>query len=626
MFAKTVTSMRVRDWVLLMAASFFVSFCGVFGWSYGAGGTGGVATLPPFSSMVLTLVFTIIAALVILLCNAGLTKLAYASLNRSILGTRPSRAARFCPVLTVRSVMLFAGVLILFWLPYLIAVFPGITYADTDIQMEQLYAGMHPLDVLSGGYLYMSPEKVNALTQGNEDVIRTSKHFLTDAWILDHQPFALTLLYGNLALASDALFGNWMPALGLLMVVQVVLFSLELSFAVAYLRSRKAPIVLCLVLYLFFCLMPLIPLTAGCIMKDAVFTLFTIPFLLLLTETVLTRGALFRRKSMVAAFILVGIGMCLSRKSGLYVVLGTAAFGCVAFAIRSWRIRSAALSDGSAPRGEEKRAAATFFAQGTGCAVLMFALIPGIVYPAFDIAPGGRQEMLGTLFQQTARVYAEYGPDALTPEERKAVEGVLRVSNLALEYNATITDRAKEKHYLTATDEELRAYLDAYFSMGLRFPESYFGSVMCTAYGYLSPLKGMSVGADPVMNTRWWTLEFEDDRPVAWPIEETWPLRSALTDAYHALDGAPVVGLLFRGVLYDLWIPVLMLFFCLRNRLRGGVMVVPFAMIFAVCLVSPLYDLRYIFPVVMAAPLLIGAMVALAKRTFKERADGSKEA
>lgn len=619
-FVDRIISMRVRDWALLIFLALFVSACGVVGWSYGASGEKGVATQTPIGMVLLTAIFTIVAMAVFLFCDAGLARLARPSSHDVVLQSEgaPSKLNWLIPQMTPRSIALFAGILIIFWMPYIIAAFPGSTHADTPIQMQQLYEGMHPLDVLSGGYVYISPEAAEHFGPIEGSGWHGSGVFPTDAQMVDHHPFAVTLLYGGLAQASDALFGNWMPAVALLLAMQVILFSGELSFSLAYLRHKGAPAGLCVAALAFFCLVPLVPNTVVSVMKDSAFALFFIPLFLMLAESVFTKGACFKSKGFVVGFVLAGVGLCLTRKSGVFVVVAVAFFGAVLYGVQALRSRRA---DGlESCRVGAKAAALAFGLQGVCCIALMAAIVPGVIYPALDIAPGGRQEMLGTLFQQTARTYMDHDNGSFTDEEREAVRGVLSEEKLRDSYSALWTDPVKEKHYLDASPEDLKAYLQAYVSMGLRFPESYLASVMCVASGFLSPVHSASGWSGPRGAVWAWSLSFDGGREVLWVPEATQGLLDALRAAYDVLDDAPVISLLFRGVLYDLWIPALMLFFCVRNRLHGGILVVPFAMTLFICIVSPIYDLRYIYAVILMVPVLIGAMGALARRTLQERA------
>ena len=262
MFKRTIRSMSIRNWVLLAMLSLLVSLCGLLGASFGLSGTGGTAIIPVFWCIALSFVAMVPVGFVFLVANAALTKLAFSSLNKDAATQqtsaregapdaaeedaaprlRPSRLSRFVPVLTAKSVALFAAIMIVFWSPYVVAAFPGQVYNDTVVQMQQVYPGAHPLELRSGGNIPLDAEHVDSVQERSEDVQRAQGFRTTDAWLVDHHPFALTLFLGGLASASDALFGNWMPALALLMGTCVVAMAAELTFGVAFLRRKGAPL------------------------------------------------------------------------------------------------------------------------------------------------------------------------------------------------------------------------------------------------------------------------------------------------------------------------------------------------------------------------------------------------
>ncbi len=618
MFVKTVRSMSPGAWFALGLISLVIGFAGVYGWSYSQSQSGGSPTIEPLWEVIISVLVALGVALLLLLMNAGLTKLAYVSLNR---GDEPTKLDRVLPKMMPKSVALFALILILFWSPYLVAVFPGVLYNDTTVQMQQVYEGAHPLNIRFGGNYQLGEEELEAAEKMNEYQKRSSVLSLTDAWLIDHHPFALTLFLGGIASLSDALFGNWMPALGFLMILQTILYASALSFAIAYVRKRGAPPSLCLAVLLFFCLFPAIPYFVGMIMKDCFFTFFCIPYLLMLAESVFTKGTFFRKKRAVAAFIIVALFLCLTKKTGVYIVGATALFGLIAGLVALGRAKRA--SGGSLGTGSVEASRATIWAfllQGGISALLMFVIVPFCIFPALNIIPGSKAEALGFMFQQTTRSYVDHGEDSLTPQERAAIAEVMFVSGLEWDYRPKSADHAKIRVRAEMTDEQLRGYLGAYISMGLRYPVTYAEAIICTAAGYLAPV----VPIEPAIHTLNWKLSFDGDRPVLWPLEATAEFRGFIQPLWKFLQDVPVVGLLFNGVTYALWIPGALLFFCLRNRLKGGILFVPFALVTFFCLIGPVYDLRYCLPEIFWAPILLAFLVALSKSIFKARADQAK--
>ena len=99
--------------------------------------------------------------------------------------------------------------------------------------------------------------------------------------------------------------------------------------------------------------------------------------------------------------------LVLTKKTGIYIVIPTMVVYAVVYRRVWWRsLVPAALS-----------------------VALMWGVMPNVVFPALDVVPGGRQEMLGTLFQQTARYVALHGVE-MSASERRAIDDVLVVDTL----------------------------------------------------------------------------------------------------------------------------------------------------------------------------------------------------
>jgi len=70
--------------------------------------------------------------------------------------------------------------------------------------------------------------------------------------------------------------------------------------------------------------------------------------------------------------------------------------------------------------GAARPARHTFLAQALASLLAIAVVLPLIVFPLLNIQQGGRQEILGPLFQQTARYIVEH-PDEVTDEEKEAM-------------------------------------------------------------------------------------------------------------------------------------------------------------------------------------------------------------
>lgn len=533
--------------------AFACSACCVFGVSYVVGD--GWAALPLWAECLLSVVGIIPFGAALLCADAALSRLA---------GRTPSslltRLATWPPLRRVQHLSLptLMAIMLLCWLPWVLANLPGGTYWDTYWQMWQVYPEAHPVPLIQ-----WAP-------------VRDAT--LTDAWLVDHHPVLTTLLYGGAAWASDQLTGTWMMGVFVLAGIQVLAYAALFTRAVGCFRAWGVPGPLRALAFALFCLLPSFPVWADCVVKDSTFGLFFFPWFMQLANALRTRGASLTNRRALVGMLVLTLLMCLTKKTGVFVVVATAVAGC-------WAFR------------KQPRALGAFALQGVSCVLMMAALLPCVVFPLANIVPGGRQEALGPLFQQTAR-YAQ--AHDLTDEEAAIVDAVVDVSRVRHHYDSDFQDAVKFYYRVDASSEDLMRYLGLWARQGLQDPEAYAAAALAVAGEYLAPTT--------YLNLRMVTVDTklgEEDRPVLWNPPELDGLRNGLDAAYAAVASVPVVNLPFLTVTYVLWLPCAVAFFLVRRRLRGGLLFVPLAVVVAFCVLAPVFDARYAWPMLLAAPVLL---------------------
>lgn len=564
-----------------------MSFCCVFGVSYVIGE--GWAAIPLGAEILLTLVGIIPFGAVLVLFAAGYDRLAPRAPRtpRAPHPRRtPGRLHRLRRPLPWPALM---AVMLVFWLPWVVANFPGGTYWDTYWQMWQVYPEAHPVPLIQW-----------------PDV---QDETLTTAWLVDHHPVLTTLVYGAAAWVSDQLTGTWMAGVFVLATLQVLAYAALFAHAIVRFRAWRVPLPLRAAAFALFCLLPSFPVWADCVVKDSTFGLFFFPWLMMLADCARTRGASLANKHAQMGMFALALLMCLTKKTGVFVVVATAIVCCLVFRTRRTKQRT---KQGGGQRVEhrakERTAFAAFALQGVGCFVVMALLLPLLVFPLANIAPGGRQEVLGPLFQQTSR-YAQ--AHALTDEEAAIIDAVVDGERVRDHYDADFQDAVKYYYRVDATDADLARYLGLWVQQGMRDPEAYFGSVAALAGQYLAPTT--------YLNLRMVTVDTklgEDQRYVLWNPDELDWLRQGLDEAYKAVASIPVVNLPFLTVTYALWLPCLMAFACWRRRSLCGILFVPLAVVVAFCVVAPVFDARYAWPLLLAAPVLWCAPAASSAKRY----------
>lgn len=624
MIAKRVKTMDKSDWVVLALLSLIVSACAIFGISYVVGEGWPIFHLS--EEILLSLILTPVIGVILVLLETFAYKCALAREKRKTfigpptptLGSVITRVLeKLTPKLTAKSVIGFSLLMGLLWLPWYIANFPGGTYWDTYYQIFQVYPENHPIAVIPWAEIY--------------------DQTLTDAWLVDHHPIFTTLVYGAFGWISDQLTGNWMAGVALFCILQGLAHNFAFTISVAYLRKIGSPKTLNFLAYWFFALMPFVSTWALCMVKDSFFGLFYVPYFMMLIETIRTGGQTMRHPRNAFLFALCALMLCLTKKTGIFVIVATCVIGAIIYAVRAIKARKqirkgaqsqpqntnvsqqdeqqVVCSDHSLRTSTDTHAASVYqnclaalkalLGQGLACFVVMMLILPQTVFPALNIQPGGLQETLGPMFQQTARFIVDY-PDDVTIKERNAISKVLDYEKLEDEYTFDFEDSVKYRYNLDATKEELIDYFKVYIAQGLRHPDSYFGAIACLAGFYVAPTAYINIRMVTVD-----TKMGDDDRYMLWNPDELDPLRNGLDEAYTAVGETPIINLPLLIVTYALWLPALLAYIAWRNRLKSLLLFIPPLVLLAFCVIAPVYDGRYVVPIFDAAPLFLCGIIAL---------------
>ena len=151
---------------------------------------------------------------------------------------------------------------------------------------------------------------------------------------------------------------------------------------------------------------------------------------------------------MVCYIILAGLCI-LTKKPGVYIFILSGFVLLVAYR-RFW-----------------KRALAALIAP-----LLLFSFaFPAVVYPLIGgVTNGGKQEMLGTFFQQTTTYLLEH--DDATAEELETIKKVMNIDAAKERWKPQISDPAKNSFQAYASFSDIVDYFKVWAIQGTRHPVS----------------------------------------------------------------------------------------------------------------------------------------------------------
>ncbi len=460
--------------------------------------------------------------------------------------------------LSWKRLLTAAGLIALCWLPYYLFFFPGLNNPDTSMQIA--WALRYPTD-----WLRLSPVR-------GEGVYATN-----------HHPYFTTLLFGLFARFGLAL-GDIQYGVAAYNLLQLLATALAMAGAWFYLgrlglpdRAQRAALV-------FTALFPLFPLYAITMLKDSLFSLACLTLTVLLFELARTKGACLKQNWFCALLFLNAWLVMFSKNQGVYFIL-LIGLACLVY------------------KGVRGRAALSLLLP----AALFQAVWMGILLPMWNVAPGGRQEALGLLFQQTARCVLTY-PGDVAPEEKDAIRAILDYDRFDVLYDPMQSDNIKFTFNQDATGEEMSAYYKVWLQMLRRHPDAYLQALISNVYA------GFYVPHETALS-----YTHYDNREVMpypelcvplSPLLERWePL---VRQALRAVQHIPGVGLLFSIGFFP-WVILFLFLDALRRKRYGLVLpLLPCILSVAVLLVSPVSgSYRYAMPFTYAIPFLLGGCCLL---------------
>ncbi len=432
-------------------------------------------------------------------------------------------------------------VILLFWLPYIIAKFPGAAMPETLAEMRQWYWNM-----------------INNYYPPLHTVL-----------------MCLVMEFGNLLVSyTFGFFLNLALQLGLLLSAFSWGFVLMKRWKTPYIFRAAALAIICMVQYF--------PMESTVVEKDVPYTACVIFLVLLLFELVRTmkeEEKLSRR--FFAGYILAAFGTAGFRNEGIYLVLFSGICVAVYAARLLWR---------------KNRKKCTQVLTAMLLPVLLVLLYQRVLLPACGVEDNGLREALSIPFQQTARYVRDYGYE-LTEEDEEIISQVLDYENLAELYDPITSDPVKATYHAESSDD-LAAYFRLWFRQLLKHPGNAVEATMNNAYGWFyqegyahnymmsSQIEGQEI--------RWEIVQpaFLDG------------FRNVMERVAKLLSRIPIVNW-FENAGFVSWITILLAaFFVGSGRKKYLLPMIPLLTALLVCIAAPTfnYQVRYIMPVMFCVP------------------------
>lgn len=484
----------------------------------------------------------------------------------------PSRNAGALSRVRIPHILAFTAIIFICWMPLLDTLYPGVTFSDTSSQLCQFFG--NPPEF--GPYC-----------------------IVPDSAFSDHHPILDTLIMGSLVKIGME-HGSANDGFMLLVIVQSVLLALSISRTICHVAVRFSWRLPSLAIAIaFFSLFPVFPFMAASPVKDTLFIIVFLAFIVEFSRIALSNSP---RLPWLASLFCYTVLLALTKRTGLYVA-ALCLLGALVLKRALWKQLLACMAP---------------------AIVLAAVVFPAVVFPLLDVSPGSKNEMLGFFYQQTARYVREY-PKEVAPEEREVIDRLLNYETLAKRYRKDIVDMVNHGKGvdIDPSTEMVRAYSQVFAAQFLRHPENNVQAILDLESGWFD----LSLRYQVAVN---YGMADTPENGVP-DISRPESMRARAEDAVETLNRTAtdqLLGPLFTPALCTTLIPAFCLLLSLRTRRltrKRLVALLPVLASLPLLWVSPVSDassnleaLRYTLPFLYTAPFTL----AFALGRINENADG----
>ena len=497
-----------------------------------------------------------------------------------------------------------ALVLALCWLPVLVGYAPALFMWDTNTQILQWF--------------------------GLPNHISSSVDLLDSSVLLtQHHPPLHTALVGLCVQAGISLAGSENLGIFIYAALQWAVDILVISWAFRIAQIVGAPRAPRFVALGFIALVPAYSNYSVLVTKDVLFAsallLFAIELVYLVFCAASSDGRIAFSRRHAVLLVAGALGTALLRSGMIVAVAG----GALAAILLLWRMQRRLARKGL--RSVSARSLLRIPLIALALVIAVNLLLVRVVYPALAITPSSKREALSIPMQQVARFMRDR-PDAVQPEDLRAIDRVLDAPSLARLYDPSKSDPVKATYKEQASSDDLSAFWQTWARLFARDPGCFISATAANYYGYFYPAHAMSWSytsyfSSLVMANTETNLIYSDiasyfsfhqlDHPFVRALD-------GLCSGYRLLfQRLPFLTLTMQAALYDWALVLLTAYAVRRRRSHAAVFLVPAWVVLLIALVGPCNAttyFRYAYPVALLAPFLALVIMAPDPRNRARRA------
>ena len=438
--------------------------------------------------------------------------------------------------------------ILLLWLIYIIAFYPGILSPDPSFQLLQYF---------------------NIDNKYSEYVNLIDKNVI----ITNHHPVLLTLLLGFFTNIGIKFFSSFNIGLFIYTIFQTIILSSTLSYTIKFMKEINISLKYRKICLLIYSLVPVFPLYALSPVKDVIFGSLIILYIISIYKFIKFKEQI-KFKDIILEIILMVL-ITLFRNNGIHVIL--LSFPFLIFTNKENLFKFILIFIST---------------------ILIYFSYSKIILPHFKITNGSIREVLSVPFQQTARYVKEH-KNEVTKKERNAIDKLLNYDTIDTRYNPKLADPVKNEFNKDYTDKDLKNYFDVWFTEFKKHPITYVEATIENTYGYFYPIETnwyVHVKGKKIVNNYGFDYHFNMLKPI----------RTILKGFAIIFPYIPFIGLIIN-IGFNSWILLFMLSYMIyKRKYKDIIYLIPSFILLLVCFVSPANTyFRYALPNIFAMPVML---------------------
>lgn len=439
--------------------------------------------------------------------------------------------------------------ILLLWLIYIIAFYPGILSPDPSFQLLQYF---------------------NIDNKYSEYVNLIDKNVI----ITNHHPVLHTLLLGFFTNIGIKFFSSFNIGLFIYTIFQTIILSSTLSYTIKFMKEINISLKYRKICLLIYSLVPVFPLYALSPVKDVIFGSLIILYIISIYKFIKFKKQI-KFKDIILEIILMVL-ITLFRNNGIHVIL--LSFPFLIFTNKENLFKFILIFIST---------------------ILIYFSYSKIILPHFKITNGSIREVLSVPFQQTARYVKEHKKE-VTKKEKVIIDKLLNYDTIDTRYNPKLADPVKNEFNKDYTDKDLKNYFDVWFTEFKKHPITYVEATIENTYGYFYPIETnwyVHIKGKKIVNNYGFDYHFN---------EKLKPLRMVLGGFAIIFPYIPFIGLIIN-IGFNSWILLFMLSYMIyRKEYKDIIYLIPSFILILVCFVSPANTyFRYALPNIFAMPVML---------------------